>query len=129
MRMGRHTQTGIALTASVAAYESGRVRKHELTRADKEDDRVRNITALNAQTGPVLAAFRANEALRELLVRFSSGSPLLEATGENEVLHSVWRLDGEEPVAALAAALDAVEALYIADGHHRSAAAARVAAE
>src|SRR6185503_21226201 len=67
MTMGGYTQTGIAFVGSVAAYEQHRIRRHELTRPDKENDRVRNIATLNAQTGPVLLAYRASDALRELL--------------------------------------------------------------
>jgi uncharacterized protein (DUF1015 family) len=129
MRMGEHEQTGIGLTASVRAYEENRVRKHELTRPDKEDDRVRNILALNAQTGPVLCAYRANREIESLISHFATGRPLFEVAGPHDVTHTVWRIAEPEAVASLSAALNALDALYIADGHHRSAAAARVAAE
>jgi uncharacterized protein (DUF1015 family) len=129
MVMDGRTQTGVALIASVAAYETHRIRRHELTRPDKESDRVRNIATLNAQTGPVLLAYRANEALAELIYAAASARPLLEATGPNGVVHTVWQVAAPERVSTFAAAFEALEALYIADGHHRAAAAARVAAE
>jgi uncharacterized protein (DUF1015 family) len=128
MRMGAHAQTGFAFAASVRAYEENRIRKHELTRPDKETDRVRNIESLNAQTGPVLCAFRGNAMLDGLLRSAVAAPPLLEAEGPNSVAHTIWRVDDGALIETVGAALDALDALYIADGHHRSAAAARVAA-
>ena len=129
MVMNGRAQTGVALAASVRAYEENRIRRHELTRPDKETDRVRNIAALNAQTGPVLLAYRASAALRDLARTTSSGTPLFSVAGPNRVEHTVWRVAAPADVAAFQAAFDAQDSLYIADGHHRSAAAARVAAE
>jgi uncharacterized protein (DUF1015 family) len=128
MVMGGRTQTGIAFVGSVRAYEQNRIRRHELTRPDKENDRVRNIATLNAQTGPVLLAYRASDGLRELLAVATNAAPLFSVTGPNDVVHTVWDT-GPATDATLEAELDALEALYIADGHHRSAAAARVAAQ
>ena len=128
MTMGAHTQTGFAAAASVRGYEEGRIHRHELTRPDKEDDRVRNIEALHAETGPVLLVYKANSTVDDLLARHAGAQPLFEARGQHDVLHSVWRVERPADVAALGAALDALGDLYIADGHHRSAAAARVAA-
>jgi len=128
MSMGAHVQTGIALTASVSAYEANRIRRHELTRPAKEDDRVRNIESLNAQTGPVLLAYRSDAAIAATLAAGTAGEPLIDATGQHGVRHTVWRIDDAAAVTALAASLEGLGGLYIADGHHRSAAAARVAA-
>jgi uncharacterized protein (DUF1015 family) len=128
MVMNGRAQTGVALAASVRAYEQNRIRRHELTRPDKENDRVRNIATLNAQTGPVLVAYRANAALHELVGAAAKAAPLFSVQGPNDVEHTVWRVAALSQVAALQAAFDALDALYIADGHHRSAAAARVAA-
>jgi uncharacterized protein (DUF1015 family) len=127
IEMQGRVQTGVAFVGSVAAYEANRIRRHELTRPDKENDRVRNIDSLNAQTGPVLLAYHANAALGALVREAASSRPLLSAPGPNETLHTVWRVAERERVAAFTAALDALDALYIADGHHRSAAALRVA--
>jgi uncharacterized protein (DUF1015 family) len=127
MVMGGRAQTGVAFVASVAAYQANRVRRHELTRPDKETDRVRNIATLNAQTGPVLVAYRANPALGELIRAAAAAPPLFAVPGPNDVLHTVWRVAARDRVAAFESAFEALDALYIADGHHRSAAAARVA--
>jgi uncharacterized protein (DUF1015 family) len=127
IEMHGRAQTGIALAASVAAYAANRIRRHELTRPDKENDRVRNIDSLNAQTGPVLLAYRANPELRTLVHAAAGGTPLLSATGPNETRHAIWRVAEPELVAEIGAAFDELDALYIADGHHRSAAALRVA--
>ena len=127
MTMGGHSQIGVGCVASVRAYEQNRVRKHELTRPDKEYDRVRNIHALNAQTGPVLCAYRASGPLRALLGEAARQPPLLEVEGPNAVVHTLWRVDGQQAVERLSRELDALDTLYIADGHHRSAAASRVA--
>jgi len=128
MNMGGHIQTGVAFVGSVRAYEQQRIRRHELTRPDKENDRVRNIATLNAQTGPVLLAYRASDALRELLSVATNASPLFSVTGPNDVVHTIWDTTPATD-ATLEAELGALDALYIADGHHRSAAAARVAAQ
>jgi uncharacterized protein (DUF1015 family) len=128
LRMGAHTQTGLAVAASVAAYDANRIRKHEFTRPDKEDDRVRQIEALNAQTGPVLLAYRAHAELQNILVAATRGEPLYEVKGEHNVVHMLWVVDDAATIDRITAAFDGMDALYIADGHHRSAAASRVAA-
>jgi uncharacterized protein (DUF1015 family) len=129
LQMNGHTQTGVAFVASVAAYEAHRIKRHELTRPDKENDRVKNIAALNAQTGPVLLAHRADESIAMLLRASVTVPPLFEVPGPNGTRHAVWQVAAPERIAAFLAAFDALDALYIADGHHRSAAAARIAAE
>ena len=129
MKMGDRTQTGVAFVGSVAAYEQHGIRRHELTRPDKENDRVRNIATLNAQTGPVLLAYRANAAVGALVRAAAASAPLFSVTGPNDVQHTLWRVGAPRDVAALSAAMNALGALYIADGHHRSAAAARVATQ
>ena len=127
MVMNGRAQTGVAFAASVAAYQANRIRRHELTRPDKEKDRVRNIATLNAQTGPVLLAYRANAALAELIDAAAAAKALFSVPGPNDVVHTVWRVAARAKIEALGTALDALDTLYIADGHHRSAAAARVA--
>ena len=129
MQMGDHRQTGIALTVSADAYRANRFRKHELTRPNKETDRVRNMLALKAQTGPVLSAYRARPELKELFDEAAALPELFEVTGQHQVKHTVWRIAAAEQVRAVSAAFNGMEAIYIADGHHRSAAGARVAAE
>jgi uncharacterized protein (DUF1015 family) len=121
------TQTGLAAVASVADYEKNRIRKHELTTPVKEDDRVRQIEAVNAQTGPVMLAYPAAPEVDALLARAASGAPDVDVVGDDNVRHQLWIVDDPAMIAALTRAVDALPALYIADGHHRSAAAARVA--
>jgi len=128
LTMGAHTQTGLVCAASVADYDSNRIRKHEFTRPAKEDDRVRQITALNAQTGPVLLAYRASEPVREILARTAEGAPLYDVTAADGIRHELWQVTDATDMARITASFDAMPALYIADGHHRSAAASRVAA-
>ncbi|MBK6403512.1 MAG: DUF1015 domain-containing protein [Rhodocyclaceae bacterium] len=127
LEMGAHVQTGFVAAASVAAYDAGRIKKHEFTRPDKEDDRVRQIDALNAQTGPVLLAYPASPAADALLAKVSRGDTAAEVTADDGIRHTIWVVDDEATIAAITAAFEAMPALYIADGHHRSAAASRVA--
>ena len=96
MTQGGHSQTGVALLASVRAYEAHQVKRHELTRPDKEADRVRNIDALNAQTGPVLCAYRAHAQLDAALSAVTEEPPFLAATGQHDVEHEIWRIDEPE---------------------------------
>jgi uncharacterized protein (DUF1015 family) len=126
--MGNHSQTGLVAAASVQDYNTNRIRKHEYTRPDKEDDRVRQIEALNAQTGPVLLAYPSAPPVDELLKRVAAGTPDADVTADDGIRHSVWVIRDAATIARLTAAFNAMHALYIADGHHRSAAASRVAA-
>jgi uncharacterized protein (DUF1015 family) len=125
--MGGHTQTGLAAAASIAEYEANRIRKHEHTQTDKETDRVRQIDALNAHTGPVMVGYPSAPEVDEILARCSAGTPDADATADNGVRHSLWVVRDAGTQEQLTRAFDAMPALYIADGHHRSAAATRVA--
>jgi len=125
--MGSHSQTGIVAAASVADYDTNRIRKHEFTRPDKEDDRVRQIDALDAQTGPVLLAYPAAPEIDALLAAASSGAADSDAELDG-VRHSLWVIRDPAIQARITAAFNAMPALYIADGHHRSASASRIAA-
>ena len=126
--MGNHAQTGLVAAASIAEYDLNRIRKHEHTQADKETDRVRQIDALNAQTGPVMVAYPSAPEVDGILARCSAGSPDADVTADGGVRHSLWLVRDAEIQGQLTRAFDAMSALYIADGHHRSAAASRVAA-
>lgn len=126
--MADHVQTGIVAAASVADYDTNRIRKHEFTRPDKEDDRVRQIEALNAQTGPVLLAYPNAPEIDALLSAATQAAPDADATAETGVRHSLWVIRDAPSVARLTALFDALPALYIADGHHRSASASRICA-
>ncbi|MHB0981979.1 MAG: DUF1015 domain-containing protein [Thiobacillus sp.] len=125
--MGSHTQTGIVAAASVADYDTNRIRKHEFTRPDKEDDRVRQIDALDAQTGPVLLAYPAAPGVDAILAEASAGTPDSDAELDG-VRHTLWVIRDPAIQARITAAFNAMSALYIADGHHRSASASRIAA-
>jgi len=127
MSDGDHTQTGVAMTASVAAYNANRIRRHELTRPDKETDRVRHMEAINAQTGPVLCAYRSDAAIGSMIEAGTAGPADISVTGPNAVEHRIWCITDVRLRTDLTSALDSLDAIYIADGHHRSAAAARVA--
>src|SRR3954470_13920990 len=124
--MGPHSQVGLVATASCQEYLQGIVKKHELTRPDKEDDRVRHIEALNSQTGPVFLTYRAVRELDQLFEQKTSGTPEIDFTAKDGVRHTSWVIDEAADIAAIERAFAAIPALYIADGHHRSAAAARV---
>ncbi|VAX10679.1 hypothetical protein MNBD_GAMMA26-2420 [hydrothermal vent metagenome] len=124
-----HVQTGLVAVASVDAYNSGRIKKHEFTRPAKEDDRVRQIDALNAQTGPVLLAYEANKTVDHILATAAESPPDVNVTAEGNVMHQLWLISDPAVCDTLTRTFDAMPALYVADGHHRSAAAARVAAK
>jgi uncharacterized protein (DUF1015 family) len=126
--MDSHVQIGLVAAAAVAGYDSNRIRKHEFTRPDKEDDRVRQIEALNAQTGPVLLAYPTAPEVDALLGNVTSGEPVADVTADTGVRHTLWRIEDPGSIVSFTQAFDAMPALYIADGHHRSAAASRVAA-
>jgi uncharacterized protein (DUF1015 family) len=121
-------QTGLVCVASLAAYENGRIRRHELTTPVKETDRVRQIEAVNAQTGPVMMAYPHAPEIDTMLRRATERDPDIAVTADDDVSHELWVIADSAPIEELTAAFDALAALYIADGHHRSAAAARVSA-
>jgi uncharacterized protein (DUF1015 family) len=126
--MGEHSQTGLVAAASVAAYDCNRIRKHEFTRPDKEDDRVRQIEALNAQTVPVLLAYPSDPDVDALLAGVTGTDPEVDLVADDGIGHTLWVVRDRALVGRISQAFDAMPALYIADGHHRSAAASRVAA-
>jgi uncharacterized protein (DUF1015 family) len=127
MRAGDRTQTGIALSASVEAYLANRIRKHELTRPAKEDDRVRQIDSVDAITGPVLLVYRREAELSALFSRMSKIPADATVPDLHGVQHELWCIADPEDVSTIARLFNGLNALYIADGHHRSAAAARIA--
>ena len=128
LTMGNHVQTGLVFAGSVADYDTNRIRKHEYTRPQKEDDRVRQITALNAETGPVLLAYRASADVAAIVSSVTAGEPIYDLVADDGVGHTLWIMDDGGQIAELTRLFDTMDALYIADGHHRSASASRVAA-
>ena len=126
--MGEHVQVGLVAAASVADYDTNRIRKHEFTRPDKEDDRVRQIEALNAQTGPVLLAYPSQPEVDAILAAATQAAPDSDGVAESGVHHTLWAIRDAGTLARLTELFDAMPALYIADGHHRSASASRICA-
>lgn len=128
LKMGGHTQTGVAGTWSVDEYESGAIKKHEKTRRDKEDDRTHHMCALRAQTGKVFLTYKASVKVDAIVARVAEGAPLFDFGAADGVAHTVWRASNSDRD-ALVAAFARVPELYIADGHHRAASAWRTRAE
>ena len=126
MTSGDHTQTGIVGGASVAAYDQGRIRRHETTRPDKQADRAAQIDAVGAQTGPAFLIHRSSTAIAALVADATAGPAPTQVHGPGGVRHELWPISDPTTVAALVDAFDELPALYIADGHHRSAAASMV---
>jgi uncharacterized protein (DUF1015 family) len=124
--MGRHSQTGLVAVASCEDYLKGVIKKHEFTRPDKEDDRVRHIETLDAQTGPVFLVYRADPKMNELAAEVTAQPPDTDFTAADGIRHTSWTVREPAAMAAISAVFAAMPSLYIADGHHRSAAAARV---
>ncbi|MYD72022.1 MAG: DUF1015 domain-containing protein [Acidobacteria bacterium] len=123
-----HEQTGVAGCFSLDEYDRGIVKRHEGTRRDKEDDRTRHMVALRAQTGIVFLMYRSDPAIDSLIAKGAADAPLLEAPAPDGVTHTVWRLPADDAAAAVQA-FRALPAIYIADGHHRIASAARARTE
>ena len=124
--MGGHSQTGLVAAASCQEYLGGVIKKHELTRPDKEEDRLRHIETLEAQTGPVFLVYRASPAIDRLVASNAGEPPEIDFTAPDGVRHSAWTIADAARIRALEAAFAHVPCFYIADGHHRCAAAARL---
>ena len=125
LRMGSHLQTGIAACYSLDEYDRDVIKKHEKTRRDKEDDRTRHILETRAQTGPVFLTYRASPAVDAIVERTTKNAPLFDFTAVDGIQHVIWPIALTDHT-GLTAAFGAIPALYIADGHHRAASAARV---
>ncbi len=126
LQMGQHIQTGLMVGASVEDYDNGRIRKHEFTRPVKEDDRVNQIKYVKAQTGPGIIAYKQVPEIDAVIKKNVQKAPLFSATGSGGVIHTLWLIDDEADIKAIAEASEKQKNVYIADGHHRSAAASRV---
>ncbi len=121
-----HTQTGIAAVCAVDEYDAGTIRKHEKTRPDKEDDRTRHMLSLRAQTGPVFLTYRADRCIDALVEAVAQDTPVYDLTASDGTRHQVWRTTNTDGIKR---AFEEVPMLYIADGHHRAASAARARAQ
>lgn len=128
--MNGKTQYGIVLCAHVDDYMNGNIKKHELTRRDKEDDRMKHVRITNANIEPVFLAFRHNDVLAELIKKYAAQEPVYHFKAPVDgFIHQFWVIDNKEDQDAITEEFEKMDSLYIADGHHRSAAAARVGAE
>ncbi len=125
-KMGSHIQIGLVAAASVEEYNRNIIKKHEFTRPDKEQDRVNHITATGAQTGAVFLTYKAKESINYLIAQCMQKDPVYDFTAEDGIGHTLYIVDDRAKIAAIEDAFQSVPFLYIADGHHRSAAAARV---
>lgn len=124
--MGKHEQVGLVAVASVAAYENNLIKKHEFTRPEKEDDRVNHMRTLGAQVGPVFLTYKAQPEIDKLIAQVTATQPEYDFVAPEGTRHVFWVIEDVTLAANLEAAFDKVKCLYVADGHHRSAAAARV---
>lgn len=125
-KMGDIEQTGLVVCAGVDDYESGVIKKHELTRADKEEDRVKHIDYLDANDEPVFYTYRNDQVITALVAKVADGEPVYHFTTGDGVTHTLWVVSDRAVIDELTARFAAIETLYVADGHHRSAAAGRV---
>ncbi len=124
LKMGSHVQSGVAACFSIDEYDRDLIKKHEKTRPDKEDDRTRHMLAIGAQTGPVFLTYRASQEVDAIVRRVAAAEPLFDLTAPDGVQHEIWQVPAGENQ-AIVDAFAKIEALYIADGHHRAASAAR----
>ena len=124
--MGEVVQTGVVGVVDVDDYAAARIKKHEFTRPDKEDDRTRHIDVLSAHDEPVFLLHRRDESIAEVIAQVTAGEPEVDFVAPDGVAHTLWVVADAGLIARLAAAFDAIDALYVADGHHRSAAAMRL---
>jgi uncharacterized protein (DUF1015 family) len=126
--MGDHEQYGIIACAGVDEYESSvRIKKHELTRADKEKERTRHISAVNAQTGLVFLTYRGRESIDRVIATIAGGAPEYDFFADDGISHTAWLVDDKNTINTIKEEFLRVDSLYVADGHHRAAAAANVA--
>lgn len=126
-QMGGQVQTGIVAVMSAAEYDEGKIKKHELTRQDKEDDRIRHVDTVNAQTGPVFISYLSRPGINAIVEKIVAGKPEYDFTAEDGVIHTAWVIKDAAEIESLKNEFARVDALYIADGHHRAAAGATVA--
>lgn len=127
LTMDGRTQTGIVACASIDDYLNNVIKKHENTRADKEEDRIRHVDTCNAQTGPIFLAYRRNETIHSIVEETKKNTPpLYDFTAEDGIRHRVFCINKTSSVAAIAEAFAAIDSIYIADGHHRAASAVKV---
>lgn len=124
--MGDHEQVGLVAVASVEAYDQNKIKKHEYTRPAKEDDRVNHMDTLDAQVGPVFLTYEAQSQIDSLIATVTAEEPAYDFEAPDNTRHTFWVVDNMFVSTAITQAVNKLDALYVADGHHRSAAASRV---
>lgn len=125
-KMGNHVQTGVVAAASCEEYKKNIIKKHELTREDKEIDRAKHIETLNANTGPVFLTYRAKKQIDDVIEKLTDRKPEYDFTSEDGIQHTLFVISDPDEVSLIIDNFKEISTLYIADGHHRSAAAVRV---
>jgi len=126
LTMDGHSQTGVVGCASIDDYRNNVIKKHENTRADKEEDRIRHVDTCSMQTGPIFLAYRAKEDLKEKIGELKKQAPVYDFVSEDGIGHRVWVIDNNSDVSMIEEAFGKIPAIYIADGHHRCASAVKV---
>ncbi len=128
--MGYHKQIGLVTCASVEDYENNVIKKHEHTRADKEADRIRHVDTQNANAGPIFLTYRADEEMDKLVDEYKEKhKPIYDFVAEDGIWHTLWKIDDSKLLDKIVKFFDGMDSLYVADGHHRSASAAKVGAK
>ena len=126
LTMDGNSQTGVVGCASIDDYRNNVIKKHENTRADKEEDRIRHVDTCSMQTGPIFLAYRAKEDLKEKIGELKKQAPVYDFVSEDGIGHRVWVIDNDSDVSMIEEAFGKIPAIYIADGHHRCASAVKV---
>lgn len=126
LTMNGRTQTGIAACASIDDYNNNIIKKHENTRADKEQDRINHVDRCSAQTGPIFLAYRADEVIRNEIAKAKETKPLYSFTSPDGIRHQVYKISNAQSVENIEKAFAGIDDIYIADGHHRAASAVKV---
>lgn len=124
--MNGRSQTGLVACASIDDYQDNIIKKHENTREDKEIDRIKHVDTCNAQTGPIFLAYRSNDIINELVKNKMKEEAIYDFVAEDNVTHTVWKIAESQSVSVIEQAFQAIDQIYIADGHHRAASAVKV---
>ena len=124
--MDGRSQKGIVACASIDDYQNNIIKKHENTRADKEQDRINHVDICSAQTGPIFLAYRTNEAIQRVVAATNAEKPVYDFVSEDGITHRVWVITADDDIATIKNTFDGIQEIYIADGHHRCASAVKV---
>lgn len=127
LKMGEHEQTGLVACTSVDEYLDGTIKKHELTRSEKEQDRIHHVDSCDANTGPIFLTYRHQEEIDRRVQKIRNEAPLYDFVSDDGIRHRVWHVRNQEDISGFIQDFAKVPALYIADGHHRAASAVKVA--